>query len=67
MVRREAALTAGGILAGTLLAAKAIRSRRAIRFEGRVVMIPGGSRGLGLVVARELGRLGARVVLVARD
>jgi len=67
MVRRDAALTAGGMLVGTLLAAKAIRSRRAIRFEGRVVMITGGSRGLGLLLARELGRLGARVVLVARD
>jgi NAD(P)-dependent dehydrogenase (short-subunit alcohol dehydrogenase family) len=30
-------------------------------------MITGGSRGLGLVLARELGKLGARVVLVARD
>jgi NAD(P)-dependent dehydrogenase (short-subunit alcohol dehydrogenase family) len=67
MIRRDAALTAGGMLAGTLLAATAIRRRRAIQFEGRVVMITGGSRGLGLLLARELGRLGARVVLVARD
>ena len=36
-------------------------------FSGRTVLITGGSRGLGLLIARELGRLGARVVLVARD
>jgi len=32
-----------------------------------VALITGGSRGLGLLIARELGRLGARVVLAARD
>ncbi len=36
-------------------------------FLGRVVLITGGSRGLGLVLAREFGRQGARVVICARD
>jgi NAD(P)-dependent dehydrogenase (short-subunit alcohol dehydrogenase family) len=34
---------------------------------GRVVLITGGSRGLGLLLAREYARLGAKLVLTARD
>ena len=41
--------------------------RRAIDFGGRVVVITGGSRGLGLVMARKLAAQGARLVLMARD
>src|SRR4051812_8268266 len=33
----------------------------------RVVLITGGSRGLGLTLAREYARRGAKVILVARD
>jgi NAD(P)-dependent dehydrogenase (short-subunit alcohol dehydrogenase family) len=36
-------------------------------FEGTAALITGGSRGLGLALARELGRRGARVAIVARD
>jgi short-subunit dehydrogenase len=36
-------------------------------FEGKVVVITGGSRGLGLALAEEFGRHGARLVLGARD
>jgi NAD(P)-dependent dehydrogenase (short-subunit alcohol dehydrogenase family) len=36
-------------------------------FHGCTAVITGGSRGLGLVVARELGRQGARVTIAARD
>jgi NAD(P)-dependent dehydrogenase (short-subunit alcohol dehydrogenase family) len=43
------------------------RKRRAVDVHGCVALITGGSRGLGLLIARELGRQGARVVLVARD
>ena len=35
--------------------------------SGRVAVVTGGSRGIGLAVARELGREGSRVALVARD
>jgi NAD(P)-dependent dehydrogenase (short-subunit alcohol dehydrogenase family) len=35
-------------------------------FEGKVVLITGSSRGIGLATAREFGRRGAKVVLNAR-
>lgn len=35
--------------------------------RGQVVLITGGTRGLGLALAREFGRQGARIVLCARD
>src|SRR5690606_10790001 len=35
--------------------------------EGKVAVITGGSRGLGFLIARELGREGCRVVIGARD
>jgi NAD(P)-dependent dehydrogenase (short-subunit alcohol dehydrogenase family) len=52
---------------GSLLALRAIRARRAIDFAGRTVVIFGGSRGLGLALARTFSGEGAYVVLVARD
>lgn len=62
--------TAVSILAGgaaLLLGLRAARSRRAIDFQNRVVVISGGSRGLGLLIARELASEGARLALLARD
>jgi NAD(P)-dependent dehydrogenase (short-subunit alcohol dehydrogenase family) len=56
-----------GTALGTLVAAKALRSRRAIEFAGKTVVIFGGSRGLGLAMAREFSSAGAHVVLAARD
>lgn len=35
--------------------------------EGRTALITGGSRGIGLAIARELASAGAQVVLVSRD
>src|SRR4030095_10947852 len=35
--------------------------------RNKTVLITGGSRGLGLVMAREFAREGARLVLCARD
>ena len=52
---------------GTVVAAKVWRATRAIEFAGMTIVIFGGSRGLGLVMAREFGTEGARIVLVARD
>ena len=35
--------------------------------RGKLVLIGGGSKGLGLLLAREFGSLGARIVITARD
>ena len=59
-----------GLAAGVgaaLLGSRLARGRHAIDFAGRVVLITGGSRGLGLVMARKLAAQGARLVLMARD
>lgn len=40
---------------------------RRITLRGRSAFITGGSRGLGLEIAREFGRRGARVAIFARD
>ncbi|MEJ8800642.1 SDR family NAD(P)-dependent oxidoreductase [Pontibacter sp. H249] len=54
--------------AGAILSARAIyRSLTAYNFSGKTVLITGGSRGLGLVMARQLAKEGARLVLCARD
>jgi NAD(P)-dependent dehydrogenase (short-subunit alcohol dehydrogenase family) len=54
-------------IGAALATGRMIRSRRAIDFNGRTVVITGGSRGLGLVMARQFADLGARVCLLARD
>ncbi len=62
------ALALGAAGAAAIVAARqALRNRHAISFEGRVVVITGGSRGLGLVMARQFVAEGARVCLLARD
>jgi short-subunit dehydrogenase len=57
-----------GAAAFGLIALRAIQKRmRHFSLEGKIVMITGGSRGLGLVIARELVKKGARVAICARD
>lgn len=55
-----------GLLAA-MAAPDAFVGKRLRGFRGKVVVITGASRGLGLALAEELARRGARVVLVARD
>jgi NAD(P)-dependent dehydrogenase (short-subunit alcohol dehydrogenase family) len=43
------------------------RRQRACRFDSRSVLITGGSRGLGLLIARRLLEEGADVTIAARD
>jgi NAD(P)-dependent dehydrogenase (short-subunit alcohol dehydrogenase family) len=59
------AAAAGG--AAVLAVSRALRNRHAIEFRDRVVVISGASRGLGLIMARQLAAEGARLVLLARD
>lgn len=62
------ALACAGAGVVALMAVRgALRNGHAISFEGRVVVITGGSRGLGLVLARQLVAEGAKVCLLARD
>ena len=66
--RRQDALLLAGAGVGALLGVRAaLRKRREFDFSGRTVLITGGSRGLGLVLARELAREGARLSICARD
>ncbi|HEV2109613.1 MAG TPA: SDR family NAD(P)-dependent oxidoreductase [Thermomicrobiales bacterium] len=50
-----------------LTALRAIRQRRTEDLHGQVVLITGGSRGLGFLLAREFAAEGCRVVICARD
>jgi NAD(P)-dependent dehydrogenase (short-subunit alcohol dehydrogenase family) len=50
---------------GGYLAYRALKPR--YQFRGRHVLITGGSRGLGLVLARQLAAAGARLTLCSRD
>ena len=58
---------AAAIAGGAYLAKRIVRSPRAIDFHGRNVLITGGSRGLGLVLARQFAAQGADITLLARD
>ena len=53
-----------GLMVG---AGAALRFKRRIKLRNKAVLITGGSRGLGLVMARELAAGGADVAICARD
>lgn len=63
--RSRRLLLAAGALAGLALVARF--ARRPFDLKGKVVLITGGSRGLGLLLAREVARRGARVAICGRD
>ncbi len=58
-----AAAATGLVMAGRSY----LRSRRRADFQGRVVLITGGSRGLGLNIARHFADEGARLAICARS
>lgn len=68
-MNRDARFALGVVAGAAAVAAagRAMRRRHTIDFAGRVVVITGGSRGLGLVLARQFAAEGARVCLLARD
>ena len=80
LARKSAKLVKGALLGGAAVAGIAllgagaaagvmvgVRRSRAHRLRGKIVLITGSSRGLGLAMAEEFARLGARIVLTARD
>lgn len=55
------------LVAVAVAAAQALRRARRFDFAGKVAIVTGGSRGLGLVLASLLAERGARVAIVARN
>src|SRR5215216_5905028 len=53
--------------AGTFVLKSAVSRLLEYDLKDKTVLITGGSRGLGLVLAREFAREGSRLVLCARD
>jgi len=65
--KRNSWLLAAGLGAVTMAATLWANRRGSYELAGRVVLITGGSRGLGLILARQAVAEGARVALCARD
>lgn len=65
-LKRNVGMIAAGVM-GLAIGVAALRRIGRIHFRGRTAVITGGSRGLGLVIARQLAREGARLALLARD
>ena len=64
-----ALLAGAGFACSGALAAVAVAKafKRTRRLQGKVVLITGASRGLGLALAEEFGRQGAKLAITARD
>jgi short-subunit dehydrogenase len=52
---------------GAMWAARSLRAGSSYSLRGRTVLITGGSRGLGLALAREMSAQGARLAICGRD
>lgn len=60
-------LTVGAGIAAGIAATMLLRRRAPMSFRNRSALVTGGSRGLGLLIARELVARGAKVAITARD
>lgn len=58
-------LATGALVGWALL--KRLRGNASFSFQGKTVLVTGGSRGLGLVLARDAAAAGAKVAICARD
>src|SRR5581483_4071066 len=67
MRRRYLLGSLAGAIAAAAIAARLLRRERKRSFSGKVVVILGGSRGLGLMLAREFASRGARLAIGARN
>jgi NAD(P)-dependent dehydrogenase (short-subunit alcohol dehydrogenase family) len=63
-VKWKSALSASVTVGAIVLA---VMSRRRVSLKGKIVLITGGSRGLGLATAKEFAAKEATVVICARD
>jgi len=59
--------TVGAGIALGMAASMLFRPRKPISLQGKTVFVSGGSRGLGLLLAREYASRGAKVAISARD
>jgi short-subunit dehydrogenase len=66
MLNRKS-LTWAGVGMASWFAYRLYRASSAFSFRGKNVVITGGTRGLGLVVARQLASAGANLAVCARD
>src|SRR5438045_1723408 len=66
-MKQSTLAAAAAVVGGAFLARRITRSMGSIDFRGRNVLITGGSRGLGLVLARQFAAEGADITLLARD
>lgn len=60
-------MIAGGLGAGALAVRYALQRQHRTDLRGQVALITGGSRGLGLALAREFGGQGCKLAICARD
>jgi len=65
-MKPRVSLLAGALLLGACLAIRVIRTSR-YSLRDKIAVITGGSRGLGLVLARHVCAQGGSVALIARD
>ena len=59
-------LALGGV-AAALVVSRLLRRNPGFSLQGKIVLITGGSRGLGLALAEEFARRGAQIAICARD